>query len=358
MKKHTIWIILLAMVVFVAGCAPAQTTTETGTSTEPTATNEQTEGQAEGQADDQDKLVVVTTLFPQYDFVRQIGGDRVEPVLLLPPGVEAHSYEPTPQDIVTIQNADAFIYTGEGMEPWALKMIENTGSDTVKVVDLFQVVEGADANHEDLTSDYGQETLVGEEVNEFQEGEEVHGDQDHSGPDPHIWKDPVKAMAMAYHITEVLVELDLENAAYYEENGKAYLEELDNLHHEAEEALEHLKSRTVYSGGHFAFGHFLARYNLAFESPYEGFAPDAEPTPKRIAQLIEAMKAKKVTTIFYEELVDPKVTKIIAEETGAQMLQLHGAHNVSKAELEAGVTYVEIMKQNIKNLKEGLGSEN
>ena len=427
------------------------------------------------------KVQIITTLFPQYDFAKAIGQDKVEVMLLLPPGVEAHSYEPTPKDIVAIQEADLFIYTGEGMEPWAHKTLEGIQSNKLKEVDSsmniellaghegelfewagtfelkagrytwsFAKVEGDYADPEmllalipvadseeatieeaheegnhlfeevpeaienggtisdkkeiyqlifDETQDKTEFILdiqtegvyvvltqhsptefesdehylkdtIGADVEALGDSHEEHAheedeheeddlehDHEHGEFDPHIWTDPLNAIIMVDNILEALVEVDPSNEEFYTQNAKNYKEELLALDKDLEEGLANLKSRTIIYGGHFALGYFAYRYGLEYVSPYEGFSPDAEPTPQKIAEMVELMNNLQVKTIFYEELLDPKVSSVIASETGADMLLLHGAHNVSKDELEKGITYITIMRENLERLKVGLNGK-
>lgn len=292
--------------------------------------------QSEEATDQSQKLQVVTTLFPQYDFTKAIGKDKVEVRLLLPPGIEAHAYEPTPQDVVSIQKADLFIYTGENMEPWALKILESVKSDKLIVVDGSQGITLLDTH----------------------ESEEAESDDHEEGAfDPHFWTNPLNAIIMVDTILEALIQADPSNAAFYTENARLYKEELKALDRQLEEGLSELKSRTIINGGHFAFGYFAQRYDLDHVSPYEGFSPDAEPTPQKIAEMIDLMNSMQIKTVFYQELIDPRVAGIIAEETGATLSLLHGAHNVSKDELKSGVTYITIMKGNLERLKAGLNGE-
>jgi len=288
------------------------------------------------------KLKIVTTLFPQYDFVRQVAGDKVEVILLVPPGVEAHAYEPTPQDIVTIQKSDLFIYTGEVMEPWAHKIIETVGTENIQVIEAASGIALVNEEHEE------------EHEHEEESESDDHDDHNHEGSDPHVWLDPIYAQQMVETIVDGLVKASPENMELFKLNADTYKYELQSLHEDFEQIFEHTKYDTIMSGGHFAFGHFIERYGLKYESPYNGFAPDAEPTPKRIAQLIESIKASGIKAIYYEELVDPKVAKIVAEEADAEMLMLHAAHNLSKEELNSGITYIEIMRNNMESLKKGL----
>ncbi|NLC54516.1 MAG: zinc ABC transporter solute-binding protein [Erysipelothrix sp.] len=287
---------------------------------------------------DKDKIQIITTLFPQYDFTKEIVGDKGEVSLLLPPGVEAHSYEPTPRDIVSIRNADVFIYTSKAMEPWAIKMVSEISSEDLKVIDLSEGIQLIDID-----------------------GLHDHGDEDHDheddfdGKDPHIWLDPVYAQTMVENITKGLIEVDKNNETFYTNNSEAYIEKLKALDASFTETFSKTKSDTILYGGHFAFGYFTERYGLKHISPYIGFSPNAEPTPNRIVELIKTLETAEFKVIYYEELVDPKVAKTISDQTGAKMLMLHGAHNISKEEIEAGVSYLEIMYENQEKLKEGLG---
>lgn len=282
----------------------------------------------------QGKLRIVTTLFPQFDFAKQIVGDKAEVVLLLPPGVEAHSYEPTPQDIVRIRKADVFIYTSEYMEPWAVKMIAEIGSEDLKVINLSEGLE-------------------------FLEAEDHDHDHDDSSidKDPHTWLDPVYAQQMVNNIRDGISEVDSKNKNFYKLNAENYNEEIAQLDKSFRELFLKTENNTIIYGGHFAFGYFTKRYGLNHLSPYSGFSPNAEPTPNKIIELINKLDDLKVKVIYYEELVDPKVANIIAEATGAKTELLHGAHNISKSELEAGIGYLDIMYDNLAKLKEGLSYE-
>lgn len=298
-----------------------------------------------------DKIKIVTTLFPQYDFVKEIAKDKVEVILLLSPGMEAHSYEPTPQDIVNIQKSDIFIYTGEYMEPWAHKIIESAKSESLVIVDTSKGIELIEGNHEHEENEHE------ESEHQHEEDEHEHQDQNdnHGKKDPHIWVDLVHAQTMVDNIVDGLVEADPNNEDFYIQNAKAYKEKLQGLHEKFSETFKKTKYNKIMFGGHFIFGYFAKRYDLEYVSPYSGFAPDAEPTPKKIVELIENMKQSGIKVIYYEELIDPKVAKVISEQTGAEMMLLHGAHNVTKEEFNSGISYIKIMEDNLEKLKLGLG---
>ncbi|MBU4251360.1 MAG: zinc ABC transporter substrate-binding protein [Candidatus Omnitrophica bacterium] len=277
------------------------------------------------------KLEIVTTLFPTYDFAKQIGKDKVNVSLLLPPGVESHTFELKPADVVRISKADIFIYTGKYMEPWAEDMLKGVSNKNLIVIDASKGIE-----------------LAGEEGHD--EEPEHHG----GGKDPHIWVDLGKAQIMVNTIATALTEKDQVNKAFYLKNAKEYNAKLADLDERFKETLSTCKHKTIIYGGHFAFGYFAKRYGLEHVSPYDGFSPNAEPSPKALAELINKLKASGMKYIYYEELLDPKVARVISQETGANLELLHGAHNVSKDELSRGCTFIDIMEDNLKKLRVGL----
>jgi len=298
------------------------------------------------------KISVVTTLFPQYDFAKTIGGDKVDVALLLPPGVEAHAYEPKPSDIAKINGADIFVYTGEFMEPWAHDIIDGA-DEKLKVVDASVGVaiakEGEEHEH-----DHEHEHEHEHEEADHHEIEEGH--HHHDGIDPHIWLDFDNAKIMAENIAKALVEVDSQNAEFYQNNLKTYQDKLTALDNSYKNTLSVCESKTIVYGGHYAFGYMTKRYNLEYASA-QGFSPDSEPTAKDMIALVEQIKKDNISTIFYEELTSPKIAETLANETNAKLLLLNGAHNLAKEDYESGATFISIMENNLKNLSEGLGCQ-
>lgn len=323
--KKLIYVMFIMMSLVLVGCSSEDLTTKSTT--------------------DSDKVQIVTTLFPQYDFARQIAGDKAEVTLLLPPGMESHSYEPTPADIIKINKADLFIYTGESMESWAHQIIESIDSQEVYVLDvsigvplLATGLEEEEEDHDHEADDHDHE----EEVDE-------HEGHNHTY-DPHIWTSPKNAKVMVNNILKALCEVDPENADYYQANAEAYQLQLDELDTELESVMATAKRTTIYHSGRFALQYLMKDYGIeCISAPFE-----AEPSAALVAQMITEIKANNIPAIYYEELIDPKIGQMISEETGAQLLLLHSTHNVSKADFDSGVTYVSLMQQNIENLKIGL----
>ncbi|MFA4989071.1 MAG: metal ABC transporter substrate-binding protein [Candidatus Omnitrophota bacterium] len=288
---------------------------------------------------DKGRLEVVTTLFPTYDFARQVGGEKVNVFLLLPPGVEAHAFEPKPQDVVRINKADVFIYTGRYMEPWVEDLLKGVSNKGLVVVDSSRGIDLMDERDHD---------------EDDHDEEEEGGHHHHGGKDPHIWLDLANAQIMVDNIAGALAEKDPANKDFYLENAREYKTKLADLDRRFKETLATAKHKTIIYGGHFAFGYFARRYGLEYDSPYEGFSPNAEPSPRAIAELIDKLNVSGIKYIYYEELLDPKVARAIAQETGARLELLHGAHNLSKDELKKGVTFLDVMEDNLKKLKAGL----
>ncbi len=281
------------------------------------------------------KVKVTTTIFPLFDMARSIGGDKVETSLLLPPGMEAHSFEPSPSDIMAISQTDVFAYTGPAMEPWAEDILASQSDSSFIVVNASEGLE-----------------LIGEEEVGHDEEEEEEG-HDHNGVDPHIWLDFDKAKHIATAIGQALAQADPENSAYFAINTQAYIDGLDSLDRQYREGLADCQSRTIVYGGHYAFGYLAARYNLEYAAA-QGLSPDSEPTPSDLIELVNQIRREDISTVFYEELSSPKIAETISEETGAKLVLLSAAHNLSKEDLEAGVSFFDVMEVNLDNLRLGL----
>ena len=293
--------------------------------------------------DGSDTPQVMTTLFPHYDFAKTLGGDYVDVEYLLPPGMSAHSYEPSPQEVVRISRADLLVYTGDMMEPWVQDIAVGSGAtNTLELLDLSQHVE-----------------LIELGESEEEHVEEDHDDHDHGEEDidPHFWTDPLNAIKMIESIETSLLNLvdDVEAKASIKANADDYISKLNAYHQDAVHVMEHTVQDTIMHGGHNAFGYFVYRYNLDYITPYQGFSTDSEPTPGALSNMVDTMDTHNVDTLFAETLIDPKVAEAIAEETGARILYLNTAGNVSKEALEEGVSYLDMMRENLETIKEGLG---
>lgn len=284
-----------------------------------------------------DKIQVVTTLFPLYDFAKRIGGEKAEVSMLLPPGVEPHSFEPRPENVVRVNRADLFIYTNPLMEPWAAGII--AGIDRGKVV----IVEGGKGI-----------ALMQAPGGDPHDRDHGHaGERDQGTADPHVWLDLDNAGRIAGNILAAFVALDPANKGYYQQNAAKLTAELAALDVRFRQTLEKSPKKVLLHGGHYAFGYLAKRYGLRYISA-SAVNADAEPTPAKLAELVQLMRRERLNYVYTEELLSPRVAETIARETGAKVLMLRAGHNITKEELERGVSFMSIMEDNLRNLKTGL----
>ncbi|NLY62295.1 MAG: zinc ABC transporter substrate-binding protein [Erysipelothrix sp.] len=267
-----------------------------------------------------EQLKIVTTLFPQYDIARAITKDKAEVSMILPPGVEAHSYEPTPQDIVKLDNSDMFIYTSNHLETYAEKMAQGLKEENSVIINLEDSI-----------------TIKGE--------------------DPHFWLSVKNMLAMSQVILDEIVLLDPDNRDYYLSNAKDYMDDLKLLEAELFDLFANVDDQAIVFAGHFSFDYFAEEYGLNYLSTFESFSPNAEASAKQVAKLIDYINDQNIEYIYFEELVDPKLGRMLANETGAELLMLNAEHNITKEQAEAGISYADIMRMNIENLKLGLNYE-
>jgi zinc transport system substrate-binding protein len=294
---------------------------------------------------------VIATLFPLYDFARAIGQDRVEVSLLLPPGVEAHSFEPKPSDIVKIRGADLFVYTGKFMEPWVEAVLKGVTNPRLKVVDASVGIPLLTAASEAHGHEAGHEQ--GETAEKGKTREDGARHPGHTDVDPHIWLDLGNAATMVETIAAGLTEVDAVHKDLFTRNAEEYKKKLAALDARFRNELSRCAKRELIQGGHFTFGYLARRYNLTYIAAL-GFTPDSQPSPRQLIALAKQIREHGLRHIYYEELMEPRVAETLSRETGATLLMLHGAHNVSKEELERGATFLAIMEQNLANLKVGL----
>ena len=292
-------------------------------------------GCSEGEQNEEksEKLSIVCTLFPQYDFTRQIVGDKAEVTLLLTPGTDSHSYDPSPVDMVKINESDLFIYTGAVMEGWAAEVVGSL-NDSVTVLSLSESIglkEDADT-----TSTHA---------------EEEHG---HSA-DPHIWTSPVNAMLIVQEICDKICEIDPENIAFYRGNEEVYLNKLEKLDSTIRAVADKAENKTVVMCDRFALAYFCEEYSLEYIAALDACTSNTEPSPAVIVEITKAVKEKNIPAVFCAELSNRKVADAVSAQTGAQVLELHSCHNLSADDFNAGESYLSLMYRNAANLKIALG---
>lgn len=277
------------------------------------------------------KVKICATIFPQFDFARSIAGDLAEVSMLLPPGGESHTYEPTPKDIMTIQNSDIFIYTGGESDSWLDEVLKTLDTDDIKILNLMQICgkTQAEAHSDD-----------GEEHQHYK--------------DEHLWTSPKNAVLICDAIFEALKKCDGENEKYYRERYLDYKNELIGLDAELLQLVNNAKRKTLVFADRFPFAHFAKAYGLECYSAFSGCAEETEASISSVAKLIEKVKEEKIPVVFHIEFSNRTLADTVSQETGAKPLLLHSCHSVTTEELDGGVTYVELMRRNAKALKEAL----
>lgn len=292
-----------------------------------------------------ERLQVVCSLFPYYDFVRAIGGEYVSPSLLVPAGRETHSFEPTPLDVITVSRADVFLYNGGEGEYWVEEILGAAGEQiglTVRMMDHIDALE--------------------EEIVEGMEGHGHNHDHDHEEDghhheityDEHIWTSPVGAKELCRAICDALCQADSAHAADYRANLAAYLQELDRLDAAFREVTENAARCTLIFGDRFPLLYFCKTYGLDYRAAFHGCAGDTEPSLATLKYLIDKVRNEEIPVVYTIELSSRKIADAIAETTGARISQLHSCQNVTRKEFDEGATYLSLMWQNVDALKEGL----
>ena len=292
----------------------------------------------------QKKLTIVTTMFPQFDFTRAVAGDKADITMLLKPGAESHSYEPTPKDMKKIHKADLFIYTGAENDAWAESLLKNMGSKAPKTLAFLELV---DTVEEEIVEGMTAEEEEHEHHHHDEEGEEVELDE-------HVWTSPLNAVKIVSAICDELCKLDAANADYYKKNTAKYIDELLALHKSFEEVVKNANRKIFVFGDRFPLRYFADLYGLEYYAAFPGCATDVEASASTIKFLINKVKEEKIPVVFTIEFSNGKIADTICEATGAKKLEFHSCHTVSADDIKKGETYISLMKRNVIVLREAL----
>ena len=312
--KKTFLTGVLAFTVFIMAFALTGCHTEKSSkkATESSTSSTQTE-------ETSSKLKVMTSFYPMFDFASKVGGDKVEVTNMTPAGTEPHDWEPSAKDITQLEKADVFIYNGADMEHWTDDVLNTLDSKEITVVEASKGI--------DL----------------LKEGKNY---------DPHVWLNPLNAKKEMENIKDALVKADKKNKDYYEKNYKTYAKKFDTLDSEYSTTLSTVKNKNLIAS-HEAFGYLCEAYSLK-QIGIEGLSPDSEPDAAKMKEIIRFAKKNNVKTIFFEELVSPKVSETIAKELGAEAKVLDPIEGLSDEQQELGADYFSVMESNLQTLKEAL----
>ena len=325
-KNIIVWIIAVLTAIAMAGCNTSSAS----------AGNTQVANPGE------DCISVVATIFAPYDFAREIAGDNADITMLLPPGSETHSFEPTPQDIIAIQDCDVFIYVGGESDDWIDRILDSMDTKNKTIVPLIDCVEPVE------------EAII----EGMQEDKESSGNNaiDKTEPeyDEHIWTSPKNAKLIANEISGALCKADEANEVLYEQNADVYMEKLDILDAEFRTVVDGAARKTIVFGDRFPFRYFADAYGLDCFAAFPGCSTETEPSAKTVAFLIDKIEDEQIPVVFHIELSNEKMADTLCAETGAKKLLLHSCHNISKDDFQNGLSYLKLMTRNVTALKEAL----
>ena len=271
--------------------------------------------------EENDKLNVYTSFHAVYDFTSKIGGDKINLSCLVPSGSQPHDWEPSVKDMLELENTDIFFYNGAGMENFIEKIKKSIDSNNLKYVELSTAAELI-KNENDIN-------------------------------DPHVWLNPRNVIKEMEMIKNTLSKYDSDNASYYEKNFNEHKEKLEKLDTDFLNAVSKFKTKNIITS-HEAYGYLCDAYGLN-QVGIEGLMAESEPSPSKMAEITEYIKTNNIKYIFYEELLNPKTTQIISDETGCQLLELSAFEGLTKEQSDNEYDYYLVMYKNLDNLKKALG---
>lgn len=331
--KNKVCIILAAVFLLLAGCSQ-----KADKDLPRNGSNVQTGGTK--------KLQIVTTIFPPYDFAQQIGQDRAEITMLLKPGMESHSYEPTPADMIRIMNSDIFLYAGGESDVWVEQLLEGNGGHT----QAYALLDWVEALEE--------ETVEGMQVkgHDHDGGQEEHHvvHLEETEYDEHVWTSPQNAMVIVGQICKLMSQKDPDNAAFYESNAEDYEKKLKELDRAFQNAVHGAVRKTLIFGDRFPLLYFVKTYGLDYYAAFPGCSMETEPSAATIAFLTDKCKEERIPVVFQLEMSNGKIAQAIAEASGASTAVFFSGHSITAEDLAAGENYLSLMYRNVETLKKAL----
>ncbi len=353
LRKSVVFIVTISMILGMAGC---------GKTTE---------------KEDNYRLKIVTSLFPYYDMARAVIGDvkGIDLKMTVTPGQDSHSFEPKPSDVIQMENADVLIYNGGSLETWIdtlLDSLNNKNQIQMKMMDYVdvlneEIVEGMDTRFEE--HDHDEHSHKEDNHNKENHKEDSHSEdssndsefhnedseEGHEETDEHIWTSPVNEIIMTEKICETLSKALPEEKENFQKNAESYISQLKELDNEFRTIVENAKINEIIFADKFPLQYFAKEYGLKYYAAFPGCGSDMEPSAKTIGFLVDKIKEDNIKAVFYLELSSHIVADAIETDTGAKPLQFNSCHNITQKQFDSGVTYVDLMKENVNNLKIALG---
>ena len=289
------------------------------------------------------KLSIVSTIFPYYDFAAEISKDKATVSLLIPPGCEPHDFDFSPQDIIEINNADIFIYNGGESDSWVESILENI-DPSVKVIRCFDYVNPLYEDDSALESEEHHH-------NETDEEEHHHEEQEY---DEHIWTSPKNAINIVNAISREIINTDKSNEDYYSKNCNNYIKELKNLDNKLEQISNQAKNNTLVIADRFPFLYLTQHYNFQHLSAFSGCSSQTQPSIKTVTTIIDYVNENNIPVVFKCDFSSDSFPNIIREDSNAKVGTLYSCHNVTKDMFNKGESYISLMEKNCEILKEAV----
>lgn len=314
---------------------------------------------------DDGKLQIVATLFPYYDFARAIVGDRADVTLLLSPGREAHSFEPTPLDAVTISESDVFLYNGGEGEYWVDSMLGAAGENIAVIARMMDYVDALDeeyvegmqgADGHDHDHEHGSHDDHDDHDDHDHDHEEDEHDSDEVEYDEHIWTSPKNAVVLCRAVCDAICWADAENAAFYRANCENYCAQLEDLDARFAALCESAPRRLLIFADRFPMLYFCREFGLDYRAAFHGCSGDTEPSLATIKFLIDKVEDENIPVVYTIDFGTKKVAAVVSECTGAAIETLYSMQTVSRADFDAGETYLTLMERNFEALRKGLNA--
>ena len=304
-------------------------------------------------AAENDKINIVVTTFPCYDFVRAATKDveNIQIKMLIKPGAEIHSYDPTPQDLIAIQKTDLFVYNGGESDEWVFEMLESMGENTPKSLRLIESVALLEEEHF--------------EEDHFHEHEEDgHQHEGHSAKereaDEHVWTSPENARKMVDFVAKALEELEIdekfssEDKAKIKKNVEEYKAQITEVEEKIKQVLESKSEKFIVMGDRFPLQYFAKYYGIEYLAAFSGCSTAVEASTQTISKLIKTVEEKSLPAVFYIELSNHKIADTVAEAAKVATYQLNSVQNISKEDFDNGETWVSLMEKNALALDKGI----
>ncbi|WP_214848104.1 zinc ABC transporter substrate-binding protein [Exiguobacterium sp. s193] len=286
---------------------------------------------------DDGKLQVYTSTFATAAIAKEIGGKEVHVEMIVPPGADPHSYEPTSKQLTQIAKGDLFLLTGTTLEPYSKKIKESLAGNSIRFVETSKGIDLLDASATLHTH--------GEEAHDHEEE-----DHDHGKYDPHVWLDPMNAKKMAQSITTALAKEAPASKETFTKNLNLFNQQADELDRNLQKAVE-AGSKKELLVTHAAYGYLAERYGFE-QLPIAGISPSDEPSQKQLAAIVKEAKLHDLHYIAFEETVSPKVARVIQKEIGAESITIHNLESVTKEQQDQ--SYFDLMNENVTTLKQAL----